>query len=60
MKNDILIELARRWEEEADKNFCRSHANNEIDFNSEDEGIRKTLRGCADTLRMLVDILGKT
>ena len=63
MKNEILIELARRWENMAHPPNVvdeKESAVSPSDWRREgmEAGERQTLRMCADTLRTLIEILG--
>jgi hypothetical protein len=58
MKNSVLIELAKRWEEEARTPECNNGAPEAAIGNAEAHGRRQGMRDCADALRMLVDLLG--
>lgn len=55
MKDEILIELARRWEEE-----CKTKNAMVIDAIGESyaRGYRECKRECADSLKTLVSIFG--
>lgn len=54
MKNSVLLELARRWEEDA-----RQPAEEPSDMAeaAKNRSRRETLRECADGLRMLSQLL---
>lgn len=60
MKDAILLELASRWEREADPQAGCGYPDTEGGHRlaGKHEGERETLRMCADTLRTLVDMLG--
>ncbi|WP_168442425.1 hypothetical protein [Pontiella desulfatans] len=58
MKNEVLIELAERWEREAVTPKCQDGAPEAEMGNAVRKGQRETKRECADTLRTLVSILG--
>lgn len=58
MKDSVLIELARRWEDEARTPECKNGSPEAAIGNAEAHGRRQGLRACADALRMLVDLLG--
>ena len=62
MKDAILIELATRWENEADES-----AQTDLDGgraaeieNAKAKGRREGKRECADGIRILVSLLGET
>ncbi len=58
MKDTILLELANRWDEEANKpEQLIGCVGSEID-NARRKGERETKRACADTIRMLIRLLG--
>lgn len=59
MKNDILIELAKRWEHEAEPPSDRqAYPDGEggARLCGQHTGERETLRRCADTIRTLVNM----
>lgn len=58
MKDEILLELAKRWETEADTYIHISDNKTEIAQLSLEQGNREAKRECADTLRTLVNIFG--
>ena len=58
MNEAVLIELAKRWEQDAVEPNCENGASYAAEENAKAKGKRETLRGCADTLRMLVSALG--
>lgn len=59
MKSLILLELAKRWEEDAVEPQCQDASPSAQEFNAIAKGERQAKRECADTLRMLVSILGE-
>jgi len=58
MKDSVLIELAKKWEDEARTPQCQDGSPGAEIGNAEAHGRRQGLRMCADALRMLVDLLG--
>lgn len=58
MKDAILIELAARWEREAKAPEVQDGSPEAAIGNAEAHGIRQGMRACADSLRMLVSLLG--
>jgi hypothetical protein len=60
MKDVVLLELANRWEREANQptgGYPDSPSGHELA--GRHKGERETLRMCADGIRMLVDTLGE-
>lgn len=58
MKKEVLLELAEKWEREArEPKITNAHPDHEMD-NIKAAVRRETKRECADTLRMLVQLLG--
>jgi len=57
MKNEILLELAKRWDNDAANPVCEDGSPEAQRGNNIAEGIRQGKRECADTLRMLTSIL---
>ena len=58
MKNAVILELAARWEKDAiDPEVCDGSEDARIP-NAKASGAREQLRACADTLKMLVQIIG--
>ena len=58
MKDAILIELAARWEFEAEMPEAIDDSDNAKEVNAKAQGYRECKRECADALRTLVSILG--
>lgn len=58
MKNDVLLDLAARWEEEAKTPDIEDGSPEAAGPNAVAKGRREQLRRCADSLRKLVQILG--
>ena len=58
MKDLILLELARRWELDAETPRCEDGATGAQISNAKKQGIREGKRECADGLRMLIGIFG--
>jgi len=58
MKDTILIELAARWEREAVTPDCLDVSEEDAIGDYIEQGNRKAKRECADTLRILVSMLG--
>lgn len=58
MNDAILLELATRWEREAKTPEVQNGAEEFKLHNAKEQGERECKRACADTLRMLVGILG--
>lgn len=56
MKDEILQELARRWDRDAKVLDDTDEATAKNSYN---QGRRETLRECADTVRALVSLLGE-
>ena len=59
MKDAVLLELVARWEREAKAPECEDGSEAAKIPNAIASGERRALRACADTLRMLVDMLGE-
>lgn len=60
MKDEVLVELARRWERDAAEPGVEDGSPGAEVNNAKSQGMRETKRECADTLRTLVLILGET
>lgn len=58
VKNSVLIELAKRWDDDAKEPEFLDGSNEAIVSNSIAKGERHAKRECADTLRKLIEILG--
>lgn len=58
MKDSVLIELAKRWENDAITPECQDGSPEAAIGNAEAHGRRQGFRECADALRMLVGLLG--
>lgn len=58
MKSSILLELAKRWEQDAVEPQCQDGAPSAQEFNAIAKGERQAKRECADALKMLVQLLG--
>lgn len=58
MKNEVLLELANRWEKDAKAPECQDGSPEAAIGNAKAQGGREQLRACADTLRMLVQLIG--
>lgn len=58
MKDAILLELASRWEREAQEPRVVSDSDEARIPNAIAQGERQAWRECADALRMLVSLLG--
>lgn len=58
MKDAVLLELASRWERDAEPPICSDGSPGAAISNAEAHGRRQGLRECADALRMLVTLLG--
>lgn len=58
MKDAVLLELAARWERDAKAPDCCDGSEAAKIPNAKAQGERETLRMCADTLRLLVQMLG--
>jgi hypothetical protein len=58
MKDAVLMELAARWEKDAKTPEVQDGSEDARLPNAKAQGVRETLRMCADSLRMLVDLLG--
>lgn len=56
MNNEILLELAKRWDADAITPQVQDGSPDALIVNAECKGERQAKRECADTLRMLVDI----
>ena len=59
MKDDILLELASRWEREANDNIPVDGSPEAAISNAVERGHRECKRECADTIRTLVSVLGE-
>ena len=59
MKDAVLLELVARWEREAKAPECEDGSEAAKIPNAIASGERRALRACADTLRMLVNMLGE-
>jgi len=58
MKDAILLELAKRWEEDAKPPKAQDGSPDAEISNAVERGHRECKRECADALRMLVSVLG--
>jgi hypothetical protein len=58
MKDEILLELATRWEWEAETPQCMDGSEDAKITNAVAVGNREAKRECADTLRTLISMLG--
>ena len=58
MKNEVLLELAARWEREAVTPENQDGSKDAVIENAVNRGRRTAIRESADILRMLVKILG--
>ncbi len=59
MKDAVLLELANRWENEADpKDSVEDGSPNAQRGNDIVKGHRECKRECADTIKMLVSLIG--
>jgi hypothetical protein len=58
MKSYVLLELAKRWEQDAVEPVTQDGAEQAKIRNAVSQGERQAKRECADALRMLVSILG--
>jgi len=59
MKNEILLELANRWMRDADPSEKVEDGSDAAKIgNAVAQGHRECKRECADTLRLLVNVLG--
>jgi len=58
MKDEILIELADRWDREANINLAIDASEEAKVGNALAQGHRECKRECADALRVLVSLLG--
>lgn len=59
MKSSILLELAKRWEEDAVEPQTQDGSPSAQEGNAIRKGERQAKRECADALRMLVGLLGE-
>ncbi len=59
MKNEVLLELAARWDRDAKPPQCQDGSEGAREQNAIDKGHRECKRECADTLRTLVKLLGE-
>lgn len=59
VKSSILLELARRWEEDAVTPQCQDGAEEAKIGNAIAKGERQAKRECADALKTLVHLLGE-
>ena len=58
MRTVVLIELAEKWERDAKEPNVTSNNPEYAEANGIHQGMRETKRECADTLRMLIQVLG--
>ena len=58
MKNSVLLELAKRWDSDAEEPTVTNGSSEAVVSNSIAKGHREAKRECADTLRKLIDMLG--
>ena len=58
MKDAVLLELARRWDNDAQQPQCENGADDAQIANAIAKGERQAKRACADALRALVGMLG--
>lgn len=58
MKDAVLLELAARWERDAKPPDCEDGSEAAKIPNAKARGEREAMRMCADTLRLLVQMLG--
>lgn len=59
MKSAILLELAKRWEDDAAEPVTQDGSEGALLRNAEAHGKRQSKRECADALKMLVSLLGE-
>ena len=58
MNSAVLLELAKRWDHEAKTPRVQDDSDSAKMSNAVAKARRETKRGCADTLRTLVKMLG--
>ncbi len=58
MKSVVLLELAKRWKEMAEEPEVIDGSENAEISNDEARGRREGMRMCADSLEMIVSLLG--
>lgn len=58
MKDAVLLELAARWDREAETPETQDGAEEAKIGNAKAQGERECRRECADTLRILIRMLG--
>jgi hypothetical protein len=58
MKKEVLLELAARWERDAETPETQDGSDEAKIPNAKAAGRREGLRECADGLRSLVELLG--
>lgn len=58
MKDAVLLELATRWERDAQEPRCQDGSADAALRNATEHGIRQGKRECADALKTLVQLLG--
>lgn len=56
MKNEILLELARRWEAEAEVPVVEENHDDNGVSHAKAQGYRECKRECADTIKTLISI----
>ncbi len=59
MNDAVLLELAKRWEDDAKPQVAIDGSSGAEIQNAVDRGHRECKRECADTLRSLVELLGR-
>lgn len=59
MKDSILLELARRWDQDAMEPHALDGSPEAVEGNAVARGERQAKRECADALRTLVSMLGE-
>lgn len=59
MNKCVLLELAKRWEQDAQTAEVLNGSPEAIESNAVQKGHRECKRECADTLRILVNMLGE-
>ena len=58
MKNEVLLELAARWENDAIEPNTQDGSEDAKMPNAVQKGIREGKRECADGLRSIIDLIG--
>ena len=59
MKDAVLIELANRWDAQAVQPEKQDGSENAKIPNAKEAGRREAKRECADTIRMLISLIGE-